>query len=169
MIFHTFGNKEGKTVLLIHGVLTPWQIWSDYIDSFKGEFFVVVPELDAHTQGGPSSFVSAEDEASRISSYIREELGGKVCLLAGLSMGGYIAATIAKDKDISIDNLVLDGAPLLKVNGLLKRVFKKNYISIIRRSKERDPKVIESAKKDFLPERYIDDYLKIADNIDEGS
>nr|MCR4688248.1 hypothetical protein [Saccharofermentans sp.] len=47
--------------------------------------------------------------------------------------------------------------------------FKKNYISIIRRSKERDPKVIESAKKDFLPERYIDDYLKIADNIDEGS
>ena len=26
MIFHTYGNKENKAVVLIHGMLTPWQI-----------------------------------------------------------------------------------------------------------------------------------------------
>ena len=28
MIFHTYGNKENKAVVLIHGMLTPWQIWN---------------------------------------------------------------------------------------------------------------------------------------------
>ena len=40
---------------------------------------------------------------------------------------------------------------------------------IIQRSKKRDPKVFESFKKDFLPERYLDDFLKLADHMDEQS
>ena len=29
MIFHTFGDNHNLAILLIHGVLTPWQIWED--------------------------------------------------------------------------------------------------------------------------------------------
>ena len=169
MVFHTFGDKENKAVVLIHGVLCPWQIWNDAIERFKEKYYVIVPELDGHTQSEKSTFVSVDDEAVKITEYIRTELGGNVFLLAGLSMGGRIAATAAKSKDIKIENLVLDGAPLTRINGLMKAVFKKNYKVIIARSKARDPKILESAKKDFLPEKMIPFYLDVADNMEEQS
>ena len=169
MIVHTFGNRENKAVILIHGMLTPWQIWNHAAEFFKEEYYVVVPELDGHTEDEPSVFGSVTKEAAGISTFIRNELGGRVHLLAGLSMGGRIAAAVAERDDITIDNLVLDGAPLTKLNGLMKSIFKKNYISIISKSKARDPKILENAKKDFLPEERLGDFLKIADNMEPES
>ena len=165
MIFHTFGNKENKAIVLIHGMLTPWQIWNTAIERFSNNYYVVVPELDGHTEQEPSVFTSVKDESDKIIEYIRDELGGKVHVLAGLSMGGRIAATLAQSSDITIDILVLDGAPLTKINVFLKFIFKKNYKLIVKKSKARDAKTLESAKKDFLPEERIEDYLKVADNM----
>ena len=165
MLFHTYGNKENKAMILIHGMLTPWQIWNTAIRRFKKDYYVVVPELDAHTEYTPTAFHSIEEEAAKIHDYVLEELNGKVFLLAGLSMGGRIAATLAKSEDISIENLVLDGAPLTKVNGLLRAVMKANYRSIIMKSKKNDAKALERAKKDSLPEDMLPYYLKIAQNM----
>lgn len=169
MIFHTFGDKSGKVVLLIHGMLTPWQIWNEAIERLGKEYFVIVPELDAHTEEEASSFVSLEEEAEKIRDYLVNATGGKAFLVSGLSMGGRIAVVLAEYENISIDNLVLDGAPLCRMPGLLKKIMKNNYISIIRKSKKRDSKVMENFKKYFLPEKYLNDFLKIADNMDEES
>ena len=80
-------------------------------------------------------------------------------------MGGRIAATLAKSEDLSIENLVLDGAPLTKVNGLMKAIMKSNYKTIVTKSKLHDAKILEQAKKDFLPENMIPYYIKIAENM----
>ena len=165
MIFHTYGKKENKAVVLIHGMLTPWQIWNTAIKKFKKDFYVIVPELDAHTEVTPTMFHSVEEEAEKIHEYIMEELGGKVFLLAGLSMGGRIAATLAKNEDMEIENLVLDGAPLAKMNFLMKAILKTNYKTVIMKTKKHDPKIMEQAKKDFLPEEILPYYVKIAVNM----
>ena len=52
MIFHTFGDPSAKPVVLIHGMLNPWQLWEDAAEHFSKEYYVVVPELDAHTEEG---------------------------------------------------------------------------------------------------------------------
>ncbi len=169
MIFHTFGNKNNKAIVLIHGMLCPWQMWNTSILEFSNDYYVVVPELDAHTEEMPSEFRSIEEESEKIYKYIIDELNGQVFLLAGLSMGGRIAATIAKMGDITIENLVLDGAPLTKVNGLMMAVMKHNYKTIIMKSKKHDAKIIEQAKRVFLPEEMIPHYLKIAENITMAS
>ena len=169
MNFHTFGNKEGSAVILIHGMLTPWQIWNRAAEEFSGTHYVIVPELDGHTENEKSTVISIEDEARKITEYIREELGSKVYLLAGLSMGGRIAAEIAKDPGLKIQNLVIYGAPLIKLNGLFKSIMKNNYRSILDKSKARDPKVEASFKRDFLPDEYWEPFLKIADNMDRQS
>ena len=44
-----------------------------------------------------------------------------------------------------------------------------NYKNIIHKSKVRDAKVIENFKKYFLPEKYLDSYLKIADFMTDKS
>lgn len=169
MIFHTFGNKDNKAIMLLHGMLTPWQIWEDAVSVLSKEYYVIVPELDAHTEDMPSRFSSVENEAEQIRDYIIHNFGGKLYALYGLSMGGRIAATVAGMDGISISKLVLDGAPLKKMPKILIGFMKKSYISIIEKSKKRDPKVIESCKRDFLPERYHKYFFKIADNIENES
>lgn len=169
MEFHTFGNKENSAVILLHGMLTPWQIWNKAAEEFSKNYYVVVPELDAHTENGKSSFISIEDEAQKICRYVKRELSGEVYLLAGLSMGGRIAAVTAGMPDIRISRLVLDGAPLLKTNGILKDIMKKNYWNIISRSKEREVKIQKAFERDFLPAEYWDYFVRIADNMEKQS
>ena len=169
MRFHTFGNESGKVIVLIHGMLNPWQIWQDVANAFSEEYYVVIPELDAHTQGEASDFISVEDEARKIHDYLIQNFGGKLYMICGLSMGGRIAATLAGMQDISTEYLILDGAPLLPMPKIMIRFMTGSYIKIIQKSRKRDPKVLESFKRDFLPERYLEDFLKLADYMDEQS
>jgi len=165
MVYHAYGNKEKSAVIFLHGMLTPYQIWNRAMQVYSEGHYVIVPELDGHTEEEISTFISVEDEAKKLEDYIRSELDGEVYLLAGLSMGGRIASELAKSTAIKIENLVIDGAPLMKINGLFKGIMKNNYKSILSKSKERDPKVKASFEKSFLPGEYWEDFLKIADNM----
>ena len=169
MKFHTFGNEKNKVIVLIHGMLTPWQIWEDAAEYFSKDYYVVIPELDGHTEEEVSEFISVEEEAEQIRRYLIKCFGGKVHAICGLSMGGRIAATLTGMQGVETDIMVLDGAPLQKMPGIMVSLMKNSYISIIRKSKQRDPKVIESCKRDFLPERYLNTFFKVADNIQEQS
>ena len=169
MIFHTFGDDNNQSILFIHGVLTPWQIWEDAIRQFSKESCVIVPALDAHTEEEQSVFESVDKEVLLIEEHIIGNHGGKVSMVCGLSMGGLIAAKLAAKGSIEIETLVLDGAPLIKVPGIATRIMQSTYLSIIRRSQKREPKIIKSFKKTFLPEKHLDSYLKIADNMTDES
>ena len=151
MKFHTVGNESGKIIVLIHGMLNPWQIWMDVANAFSEEYYVVIPELDAHTQEEPSHFISVEDEAAKIHDYLIQNFDGELYMLCGLSMGGRIAAALAGLQGISTEYLILDGAPLFPVPKIVIKFMTGNYIRIIQKSRKRDPKVFENFKKDFLP------------------
>lgn len=169
MKFHTFGNESRNTIVLIHGMLNPWQIWEDVSVAFSKEHYIIIPELDAHTQGEGSAFSSVEDEAKRIHEYLVQNHRENLYMICGLSMGGRIAAILAGMPGITAKYLVLDGAPLLPLPKPAVWFMTKSYMSIIRNSQMRDSKVIERFKKDFLPERYLDDFLQLVDHIDEQS
>lgn len=119
MIVHTFGNNENKAVMLIHGMLNPWQIWEDAVSVLSKDYFVIVPELDAHTEDKPSRFISVEKEAEQLKEYLIKNHNGELYALCGLSMGGRIAATLAGMDGIKTKHLVLDGAPLKKMPKIL--------------------------------------------------
>ena len=169
MLFHTFGDADKKTVLLIHGMLTPWQIWQSAVDYFSESYFVIVPELDAHTEDSVTEFLSIEDEAAQIKAYLQKQNRKELFAICGLSMGGSIAAVLAGLPEIHPEFLVLDGAPLLPTSGIVKKIMTRSYLTILRKSKNRDPKILESFKKNFLPEKHLENYLKIADHIEEQS
>lgn len=169
MKFHTFGSKNNKTIVLIHGVLTPWQIWEEQIAALKEQFYVVVPALDGHIEDNSSEYISVENEAEQIESYICRELNGEVFAVCGLSMGGVIAYKIFERHNLHTDFLVLDGAPLVKISFIAEKVMSNAYKSIIHKSKMRNKKTLESFKKDFLPEKYLESYLKFADTMSDSS
>ena len=46
--------------------------WKEVSDAFSNEYFVIIPELDAHTQEEASEFISVDDEAVKIRDYLQE-------------------------------------------------------------------------------------------------
>ena len=169
MLFHTFGDENKKAIIFIHGMLTPWQIWQSSINHFSKSYFVIVPELDAHTENSVTEFISIENEAAQIKEYLKKLCHKEIFAICGLSMGGRIAAVLAGLSEINTEYLVLDGAPLLPTSSILKRIMIRSYLNIIRKTKKRDPKILDSFKKNFLPEKHLENYLKIADHIEEQS
>lgn len=169
MDFHVFGEKNSPTIILIHGMLTPWQIWSEYAEKLSEKYYVVCVELDAHSEKTATEFLSIEDEAKTIAHYIQEELCGKVYAVCGLSLGGAIAFELWKSNSVSIEKLIMDGAPIIPSGSFATFFMTRSYLNIIHKSKRRDPKTLQSFKKNFLPEKYLVSYLDIADNMSDQS
>ncbi len=169
MKFHTFGRNKNKAVLLIHGVLCPWQIWQPMIDFLQDKYYVIVPALDGHTEDEPTEFISVEREAEQIEKYVCENYSDRLYAICGLSMGATVSAIIFRNNVLKAEKLILDGAPLSPANKLIMSYTAGFYKKIIRGSRARDKKTMENCKKFFLPEKYHESYLKIADNMSESS
>lgn len=169
MQVHEFIEGKKPIMVLIHGVLTPWQIWMPQITAFKEKYNVYAIALNAHTEENASEFVSATAEAEEIEQYFLKQNIETIDVLCGISLGGKIAHEIWKNGNLTICNLILDGAPLVSCPKFAERIMIKNYIKIIHQSKAREEKVLESFKKQFLPEKYLDSYLKIADFMTDKS
>lgn len=169
MNFHSFGDSANPKMLLIHGVLCPWQIWNEAVEHYSDKYFVIVPELDGHTQDAPSEFISIQEEAAHIEEWLRTENITQLDVLCGLSMGGGVAAKLWENGNVKINHLVLDGAPLTKAGGMTTRFITGFYAGIVRKSKQRDPKTLENFKKVFLPAKHLDNYLRLVDNMSDSS
>ena len=150
-------------MVLIHGVLTPWQIWMPQIESFRNEYNIYAVALNAHTEEAQSQFVSVSSEVEEIIEYLKNDSVDSIDVLCGISLGGKIAFEIWKSGRLNVHNIIMDGAPLVSCPKFVMNSMIKNYKNIIHKSKARDKKIIENFKKKFLPEKYLDYYLKIAD------
>jgi len=169
MNFHVYSKSGAPKVILIHGTLTPWQMWDEQIKHLRSKYHVTVVALDAHEEDKQSEFLSIEQQAAGIEKYCLENYGGEVFAICGVSMGGAIASIMWRNGIVKIQNLVMDSAPIMPMGSIPAKVMTSNYLSIIRKSRKRDPKTLKNFKKYFLPERHLDAFLKIADNMSESS
>ena len=169
MVVHEFIDGNKPIMVLVHGVLTPWQVWTPQINAFKRRYNVYVVALNAHTEDRASEFISVVDEANKIIKHFQEKNIMQIDALCGISLGAKIAHEIWKSGKLFVNNLIMDGAPLVSCPKIAIKIMIKNYKDIIHKSKERDAKVIENFKKYFLPEKYLDSYLKIADFMTDES
>lgn len=169
MLVHEFVDENKPIMVFVHGVLTPWQVWTPQIASFSEYYNIYVIALNAHTEEMASEFVSVLAEAEEIVQYFMAKNIDTIDVLCGISLGGKIAHEIWRGGKLNIHNLIMDGAPLVACPKFAIKIMIKNYKDIIHKSKVRDAKVIENFKKYFLPEKYLDSYLKIADLITDKS
>ncbi len=175
MRFHEFGDKKNPLILLIHGVLTPWQMWEAQIEYLKKDYFVVVPALNGHVEEEASEYTSAESEAVEIAEYLLRNYGVNAYMVYGLSMGGVVANKLFESGKLQIKHLIFDGAPLVPMtrfaflNTFAQMLMRKQYISIVRGAKKRDKNIIKNFVKYFMPERYLESFLNIADLLSEES
>lgn len=113
MRVHEFVNGNKPVMVFIHGVLCPWKIWTPQIEAFKDEYNIYAIALNAHTEDVASEFTTFDDQVEEIVQYFLKSGIVTINVLCGISFGGKIAHAIWRDGRIVINNLVMDGAPLL--------------------------------------------------------
>jgi pimeloyl-ACP methyl ester carboxylesterase len=98
---------DGDTVLLlIHGFPFTSKMWRAQVDSLASDALrIVAPDLPGFGTT-PGAFESVDDAADRIAALI-DEIGARRVVLAGFSMGGYIAFAFLRKHAARVHGLIL--------------------------------------------------------------
>jgi pimeloyl-ACP methyl ester carboxylesterase len=97
----------GPPVLLVHGYPLDRTLWTHQIEAFKGDYRLIVPDLRGHGQSeAPSGPYRMDQMADDLRALLRK-LDVEGIVLAGLSMGGYVAFAFWRNYPHLVRGLVL--------------------------------------------------------------
>ncbi|MBR5735768.1 MAG: alpha/beta hydrolase [Bacteroidales bacterium] len=113
MEFYTYGERNKPTLMLLPGLGVSHEIFLPLTELLKDRFYIVAAALDGFLIGKPSQFTSVDDQAVQAIRYVQENLGGRLDVAYGLSLGGKILSRILERNEIVIDHAIMDAAPLL--------------------------------------------------------
>ena len=89
MNYVEYGKENKDVIILLHGGGLSWWSYREVAEKLSDEYRVILPILDGHANS-TSDFTTIEENAARIIKFIREQLGGSVLLMGGLSLGGQV-------------------------------------------------------------------------------
>lgn len=159
-----FGNINNKKLVLIHGFQCPYQVWNEYIEYYKNIFHIIVIILENHYPN-ELDFISYKETSKKFVDYYLSKYNDNIYAIFGMSLGGVIACNIWENKNINIDNLILDGSPLLPYPKILKKYFLNFYLNVSHKTQNRDDKTIKSAINNIIPKKYLKEFLNVLDNM----
>ncbi len=112
MQFKEVGNKANPCIVMIHGLMGSWKQFKEYIDLLSNCYYLILPILDGFDPETPSTYISAEEEASIIAEYLKSKEIHSVYMVMGISIGGTVAFEMVYQNKVAIKYAVIDGASL---------------------------------------------------------
>lgn len=110
MIFHEFGEKNFPHILLIHGGGNSWWNYLRQARILSDKYHVILPTLNGHGEEYQKEYISTENSAQQIMDYIKNNCGGQLFAVGGVSLGGQIAIELLSlDSDIA-QKAIIDGS-----------------------------------------------------------
>jgi pimeloyl-ACP methyl ester carboxylesterase len=108
--FDSAGSLGAPTLLLVHGSVVTRKMWLPQLRGLADTYRVIAPDLPGHGTLAhiPFTFTTA---TQMLADIIHQETPGHV-LVAGLSLGGYIAIKLAHHHPALVAGLVLSGCSL---------------------------------------------------------
>ena len=113
MNFHTYGEQDKPTLLLIPGLGVSYEIFLPLIRLLEENFHIIAAEVDGFTLGKRTTFTSVDDQAAQVIDYLNNQYNGKLDCAYGLSLGGKILSRILERDEVAVGHAILDAAPLL--------------------------------------------------------
>ena len=120
-----FGKQHNDVIMLLHGGGLSWWNYKAEAELLKDQYHVVLPILDGHA-GSDNDFISIEENASQLISFIDKEFGGSVLLIGGLSLGAQILVEMLTQRSSICQNAVIESASVIPsrlTNALIKPMF----------------------------------------------
>ena len=143
--------------MLVHGFESPYQIWIDFL----------VPILPGHDVQEKSEFNSFDDTAKEIENYCISKSINHIYAIYGMSMGGVLASYLWKNKRLTFEKVILESSPLLPFGKYMTQMLIKQYLSITKKARERNQKVVRNAINSMVTEDMLDVFLELLDNISD--
>ena len=130
-----YGKEHPAVVLLLHGGGLSWWNYRAQAELLSDRYHVVLPVLDGHGDSD-ADFISIEENASRIISFIDREYGGSVFLAGGLSLGGQILVEMLSQRADVCRYAIIESASVIPspiTNTLVGPAFASSYPLIQKR------------------------------------
>ena len=108
MQFHEYGDKENKTLLVMHGMLCDWRKFREIFREMEEDHRVIYPAMDGCYDGAPD-FRSFDDECAQIEEYVNKNHDGKLDAVIGVSQGATLMAILMSRGKIAVRRAILDG------------------------------------------------------------
>ena len=152
-----FGQQNSDVIVLLHGGgLSRWN-YREVAKLLAERYHVVLPVLDGHADS-EAPFTTIEDNAAGLISYVDAHFGGQVFAVAGLSLGGQVAAEmLSQRKDICRYALIESALvkPMKLTSALIAPTFGMSY-GLVKQ------KWFATIQADYLgiPKALFDDYYR---------
>lgn len=158
MIFKTFGSKQNKAILLLHGGGLSWWSLKPQIDILQKEYYMIIAVIDGHGEDAHNTFVSISVCADKIIQYIESNLNGHIFCIGGLSIGAQIAVDILVKKNDIAEKAVIESCliyPIKFAAALAKTMYDMSYWMIKKRWFSN-----VQAKALFVPDDMLENYYE---------
>ena len=109
MTIHEFGEKNERTVVLIHPAMVRWDYFEYVIPLLRDRYRVIVPALPGYDRDEPGDFTSVEAIAAELAGRLAERGIREAACVYGCSMGGSVVARLLADGRLKARSAVLDG------------------------------------------------------------
>lgn len=110
MKFHELGDQKNPHIMLIHGGGNSWWNYLRQARVLAERYHVILPTLDGHGEEWEIPYVSTEETAGKLLSYLDSHCGGHLFLLAGVSLGGQIVIELLSQRADITEKAVIDGS-----------------------------------------------------------
>ena len=156
MLFREYESERKDTIVLLHGGgLSDWSL-SDIVNGLKDQYHVVTPIIDGHGSDTGTVFLSIEDSAEKLISWIDAHCDGHVTAICGLSIGAQIALEVLSQRRDIAGYAVIESAllePIAGIKAMTKPMYDMSYGLIKKRWFAK-----KQAEALCLPEKYFEQY-----------
>lgn len=97
------------TLVFLHGTRLTGASWAAQIAALSGDFDCLAPDLPGHGKAADVTF-TLESAADAVLAVVERDSPGRPVVLVGLSLGGYVAMTVAARRPDRVAGLVISGA-----------------------------------------------------------
>ena len=107
-----YGKQNSEIIILLHGGGLSWWNYRSEAQLLDDRYHVVLPVLDGHADSD-ADFISIEENARRIISFIDTEYGGSVLLIGGLSLGAQILVEMLSQRGNICQCAIIESASII--------------------------------------------------------
>lgn len=136
MKFYEFGQENDKTLMLLHGNASTWEMsFGKSIPLLAEKYHVIAVGLDGFDPTEETEYLSGRDETEKIVRYIQSHHGGELFAIYGSSLGCIPAVYTCVDHRVTVKHVILDGAEYINfgiLTGLMAKIMKRLVKKVIR-------------------------------------